>query len=628
MHRRFLLPAAPSSPAPRFLFPPDESLRPEPGSRCSRPDRSALRPPDPATSPYADALFTTRFAVLGADPTAPARISLLLPGFFKRTPDPASAYRTGDLIEAVCVPLDQAGPQQQSIQQADDLGDVDLPVFLALETRRIDGITRPAPSGATPAPPSATIADMNEYKVTAQEELAREKHLAGVREELARLEIAHGGWDAWRASVAPLHAELKRKVAEAGGVLKKGRLSLSDLAILDARFDPAAPESGRMIQSLLQLQTLFREGGAHFILAPFPDRALVAAPRFLDTPPPDGIVHPDVLRLQAALLDAGIEMLEVQRETLAGLGEEDFLYFYDSPDPHPAEGAVRVMARALDERLRMYDLPRGAETFRILHKPYRGPVPFDGGGEREAKRADRILEALGAPLSLDTRGRVLFLGDSFLESPAGYGAIGTGLAYQFAYLSGSRPGVFERKSGAFHMLHYVIRQSRTVFPDRKVAVMVTSLENLLLYAGKWTVVDPRKESELGSLQRGVFPTATPLASWSPANRFREISSVPAGAASPGEEGLSCPLGAGAIRITLPLPPGVSGRGCLACITLKSSAYADATIRSGDSSHPLTILKGDNRLLARFDIAGESAVLELPPGGGTVLIKAIDLRLAP
>ena len=380
--------------------------------------RSAL--PPPATSSYADALYTARVDVLGVGgepPLRDSRISLLLPGFTRRVLHPEAAYAAGDLIEVECIPLDQASREQQMIQQADELGDVDLAVHLALRSRKIAAVTLPPPvAAAAPATAKApSTLDRNEFRVTAGEEDARTAAIAADTAGLERLAAERGGWDAWWEDTQRLREELRFKVAAAGGVLTRDRLSLSDLSILDARFNPGAGNTSRMIQSLTQLRDIFAEGGTHFILAPFPDRALVAAPHFLDYPPGDGVVQPEVLRMRHALLAAGIEMIDATEETRAELSGEDFLFFYDSPDPHPAEGAVRALAGVVSRRLERYDLPRTGGELRILHKPYRGPVPFGGGVERAAKRADMVLEAEDKPLRLNTAGPVLFMSPRWRE---------------------------------------------------------------------------------------------------------------------------------------------------------------------------------------------------------------------
>ena len=587
------------------------------------------RLPDPAKSSYADALYTARVEVLGTAGRAPLgdrRVTLLFPGFARRVPNPEAAFAPGDLVEVDCIPLDQASRQQQAIQQADDLGDVELPVHLALRSRRIEAVNLPPPPTQAPAARTASTLERNEHRVTPAEESARAAAVAADLAELDRLAAARGGWDAWWEATAPQRAELRGKVAAAGGVLARERLSLSDLSILDARFNPADADERRLIDALLQLRDIFAEGGTHFILAPFPDRTLVAAPHFLDASPEDGIVQPEVLRMRRELLAAGIETLDATAATRAEFNGEDFLFFYDSPDPHPAEGAVRALAGVVAKRLARYDLPRPASGLRIQHKPYRGPVPFGGAAERTAKRADMIVDAEGRPLGLDAAGPLLFLGDSFLESPAGYGPVSAGLAYQVARLTAIRPGVFERKSGAFHMLRYAVRQPRIVFPDRKVAVFVTSTANLFLHPGEWALVDRSREKESRRLADGAFPKAAPLRTWTPQNNFAGAVVSPHGSGHITGEGLWIDLGEVPVSVLLPLPGESAGRAFLMGCTLKSSGYADAVVRSGDSEDELPVLKGESRLIVRVVSDGMGACIEFPPGDGGVLLREVDARI--
>ena len=611
-----------------------EAPPPRPGATVAQvriEARSAL--PPPATSTYADALYTARVEVMGSTghpPLRERRISLLFPGFTKRVLHPESAYAVGDLVEVECIPLDQASREQQMIQQADELGDVELTVHLSLRSRKIKEVTLAAPVAAPAAPPAkgASTLERNEFRVTVKEEAARAATMAAEAAELERLAAERGGWDAWWEATQKLREELKFKVTAAGGVLTRGRLSLSDLSILDARFNPGSGNTNRMIQSLTQLRDIFAEGGTHFILAPFPDRTLVAAPHFLDYPPGDGVVQPEVLRMRHALLGAGIEMIDATAATRAELSGEDFLFFYDSPDPHPAEGAVRALAGVVSERLARYELPRAGGDLRILHKPYRGPVPFGGGVERAAKRADMILDETDKPLRLDAAGPVLFMGDSFLESPAGYGPSSTGLAYQVAKITGLRPGLFERKSGAFHMIRYAVRQPKTVFPDRKIAIFVTSTANLLLHAGEWALIDLEYEKARQRIAASEFPAALPLSSWTAENRFEGLTGEPSDGWRTRTDGAQVVLGTVPVTLRLRLPLESTGRTCMLHCTIKSSGYADAVVRSGSSKAGLEVLKGESRLIVVFVSNGEEARIEFPPGRGEVVLRALDLRMTP
>ena len=178
------------------------------------------------------------------------------------------------------------------------------------------------------------------------------------------------------------------------------------------------------------------------------------------------------------------------------------------------------------------------------------------------------------------------------------------------------------------MIRYAVRQPKTVFPDRKVVVFVTSTANLLLHPGAWALVNRDQENAARRMASAAFPKAMPLRAWTVENKFEGWTGVPIARWGVAPDGVRVEFGEEPATLRLPLPADSAGRVCLMHCSLKASGYADALVRSGDSESDLAVLKGDSRLIVRFVSDGKEVRMEFPPGAGSLLLRAVDVRTLP
>jgi len=183
-------------------------------------------------------------------------------------------------------------------------------------------------------------------------------------------------------------------------------------------------------------QDWLKQRGIDLIFVPAPKMTEIYSEHFFDPSPPDGIVAPHVRRTLLELLEAGVEVVDGFR-LFRSYRYADSEYLYNTADPHWAPRAMRIMARAVAERLARYDfavrarfaLPIvTAEPGAYLLDNCPGGIGSPGGWSvltnRQGRRATavqptkqtRVTLSDGNPPPDDPQSPVMLIGHSYTDN--------------------------------------------------------------------------------------------------------------------------------------------------------------------------------------------------------------------
>ena len=384
------------------------SQPPIPGETTTFEIISAPNMPDPQRSDYPDCSAVFLCEWLDADQAKTGVKALVVACVFHhRQSTRAAAFGVGTIVQSQLLPWEQMPDGVKSIQRIDETDVFDLPMFAAIGPEQfhqsIATHTRP-PDGNAPSQQQCIARDIATIEARA---------------------AAHGGMVKWHLELEPARQELARKQRAAGGPLVKDR-RIAMRSTYHIGHVPNEQWPAPQVAYFTNLRDQLADRGIDLIVVPFPEKEQLASLEFLDQPPADGIVHVGRLQWLLALLQAGIEVIDLVPALRAAAPAHDNVY-YDGADGHPANGAIVAAAGAIAERLRRYgDVePDFAEmrTRKVRHaipKRYR-LFPSHAHNER-CYTATKVMQSDGSAFPSNSHGSpILLIGDSFTSVPHSYG---------------------------------------------------------------------------------------------------------------------------------------------------------------------------------------------------------------
>jgi hypothetical protein len=421
--------------------------------------------PDPATADYPDcvAVHVVRFVDGPATTGGVERALLAMTAFRDRVPAAGSTLAVGESCDAVVLPWAAMPDSVKSIQRADTTDRFDLPLFAAIAPaprveRRTVAVRPPVGSG-----------------------LSRDE---AIRRDLARKReavVAHGGWEAWRLETEPFRRELRERLAAAGGEIVEfdGQVFRAQ----DELAHPVDEGEGRVwpapqVAFFESMQEQLHERGIDLVVVPMPGKGLITGLGLLDDPPDDGILDVDRERMLVSLLEAGVEVVDVLPALLAA-DEEDGRLYYDAVDSHPADGAIRITARVVAERLRRWRIsPNLPRELRVATVPFGIPERWAEDFPPHARSpraytATAVESAPGHPIPWTTEGSpLLVIGDSFAAVPESYRVQGANIGSHLALELGVAPRTMTVAGGAPQMLVHLAERGAELLDGVRVCVFV------------------------------------------------------------------------------------------------------------------------------------------------------------
>jgi hypothetical protein len=172
-----------------------------------------------------------------------------------------------------------------------------------------------------------------------------------------------------------------------------------------------------------------RQRGIDLIFVPVPKMTEVYMEHFLNPCPPDGIIAPHVRRNLLELLKADVEVVD-GLPLFRSVRDVDAEYLYNTADPHWAPRGMRLMAKAVADRIERYEFGAraryGLPIVRTQRVPYAPPAGFQIGlaalTDDQRQRAARAESVKGSEVytrdgrtpTNDTSSPVLLIGHSYV----------------------------------------------------------------------------------------------------------------------------------------------------------------------------------------------------------------------
>jgi|GEM_PF-5331534 len=408
--------------------------------------------PDPAKSDYKDCYFTSEFDVSAviSGQVPGNRIVVLFPAFTNRKLTPEAKLKPGDKLRLKLIPFESLPQEAQTIQQADDLEGFATEIFFAKGAERLDQLSasQAAPrknavfnyvSGfAKPLNAPLPPAVLDARKTAIQHDLAEAKA------KLAALENAKGeglaaryvndrklrepeltpvgktflwGRNGKSCFALPVDYNPFLGPPQDGVPCRKGTGLMDDKRFVGPAIDAVALESLKSLNEYLAFNNV------QLVVVLFPDMFQVASRLAL----PQYAPYQDErsLRIEKALLENDIEVINPFDQLVAEAGNYPFLFYYDRLyDNHP-DGAVDVATKLLAQRLERFK-GVAAPKFRLdafaavdCENPEGRlwPLDFDGHKKKDVVLTKRILLNGQDPNNFAADSPFLVIDDSYSRTP-------------------------------------------------------------------------------------------------------------------------------------------------------------------------------------------------------------------
>ncbi len=412
--------------------------------------RAASPCPDPSKSDYPNCLYSVELEgkLILKGPPVPRRLLLLPPAFTDFKPAPTANLKPGDRIRVVILPFQEGTEKERSTQSSDTLDLFDLDRFLV---RKLEKIKEFQPQNEIS---KIYFAEPKEYvspysrpvnpPVSPAAELARKKEMA---EDLAsltvRLDRIKGREKTINEAFSKAWDIRRKEFRTFDGDFVWGRAGEGFFALPGKHELLRSLSIASNLEAIRELDRYLRMQGIQFMVVVIPDFRDVAAralnPGFAQYPdlPSAGIVK--------TLLENDIEALYVTDALLEQASRHPFLFAYPH-DPHPVQGAQKVIADLIADRLEKRFpgewTPRCADsdfTFEEGASATRSVIPKDvdaGNLKAGSPIPCRIVKYKGIPYRENPPdSKVLILGNSFIQTPfPGFKSLAALLAVRMRYL--------------------------------------------------------------------------------------------------------------------------------------------------------------------------------------------------
>ena len=396
------------------------------------------------------------------------------------TPSPESRLGRGDVIECSLIEAGHLPEAILSIERIDVAGGGGLTLFF----------------GSQVTPPILSIVEAG-IDTTPPQGRSRQRV---IREELSRINdllARHdGSWTKWHASLAPMRADILSQLdgsdfyAERQGFVYR-RMRAHPRGLKVTEFEPTGDWPEPQVAVLAALHEQLASRGIDLIVVPVPEKEFVSARTFTSLYPADGVIAPWRLQVHKALLEAGVEVLDVLPALIAASRQRADLY-YGGTDHHLADGGIQVVSRAIAARLERYQLSRQWDRFLLTRRIFNvgeKETALFGGFEFAATSVfdpgyKPVEEAAVSPA-------VLFIGDSILMKPSWFGVPSANIAAHFARISGLPYELFGRAGVQSQIMKHLARSPQETLQGKRVCVFVFQESMLQLNEGKfaWEIVE-------------------------------------------------------------------------------------------------------------------------------------------
>ncbi len=303
---------------------------------------------------------------------------------------------------------------------------------------------------------------------------SQHKKYAGLAQALGYADL-----DAWHNDLTLFRASLLNQDSESGW-----RIDDPDVRYIRAE-DLSQPPPGGIApaQVLIDLANQLESRGIDFIYASIPSKAEIF-PELFGTAPKHGHVTPQLDELLAALLDAGVEVLDLRNQFLLERTRSSGHELYLRQDPHISGFGARVAGEAVGHLLKRYKMEERIEfQEEELLISYREKGKF----AHQESAVFQVQDSGGSVYENVESAPILILGDSNTYFWDDLHASGSGISAHTARCLGQPVSLFT-KAGL--LPHHLLREdTNRLLGSRYCVVLLQTSWSLWDLRSPWLDVD-------------------------------------------------------------------------------------------------------------------------------------------
>ncbi len=475
--------------------------------------------PIPEKSDYPDCNYTAMFQVkniLSQDSSIPEKIVLVIPGFRKRKLLTDSIYTSGQRLMVKIELFDDISETLRQIQQADQINSLEYDYYYLTEGTRIDqiGPIVRSPVGISKNNPlTQPIADAKKPKLTTQEKKAAKLRKQAMQKDLDRINklLAKNGGDfkKWYDNLNDMRREYGKVIEKKDFKwIGDSYFSLKSWALYKEEY-----LNYDFVSAMIDYNQYLRDRNIDFIVVRVPSMNEVVGDLFIQSFN-NTEFNPYLHEFIKILLENDVETIDLVPPLVKNRFKYPLLFWYQTIDPHPAEGAGRITAQILSDRIKRYSMRKNKSPRVYLASttmiPFRDDIYKcdytwpDGNKKYDTNSAVSFLGVFSKDgnvlqINENSGSPVLFIGDSFLDySP--YGSRGGSIPQYFYYESGVLPDKFYRYGGATNLFGELIRKGDSFLVNRRVVIFIMNSGGILKDA-KWFMINKNSKAALSAVNR-------------------------------------------------------------------------------------------------------------------------------
>ncbi|MFZ2656107.1 MAG: hypothetical protein WAX69_14345, partial [Victivallales bacterium] len=493
--------------------------------------------PDPIKSDYSDCYYTSIFDSHNSLSTSvPQKFIAVFPCFFKRKLQAESKFRQGDRLKLEIIPFMALPQGKRSIQQSDDIDEIDLPVYFIVKSEIINIYRQEMPT--TFSQPQPRVAD----KIPGPDETAKAARKEAVEKDIARIkEIIrietpirkklYGDFE------IAFDSEKKKCLSVKGNYVKMawdttGKLSGKETFMrwennsfftLDSTYNPFYEPQTKWkennLTALISLNKYLAARNIDLIVVPIPYLFDISAGVFC---PEFRKYHsPQLTEIVDQLLKNDIETIDLTDAIKDSLFDYQLLYYYhDYYDSHPHTGVAEIAAKMIASRLARYNVPQQkGNVFSTRDQEHHKLRWHENSGRYKHDEPIKFKEVLvnSQRLTYPVSGSpFLFTGNSFCGTPYASGNISA----FFSLKTGIIPQLYECPGAANLISRLLLRNADVLLKDKKAVVLIVGSYHISNESPVWLNIDNIISEE----KRWV--NSKPVALYENKDLFTAIESIP------------------------------------------------------------------------------------------------------
>ena len=438
--------------------------------------------PDPKKSDYPNCYYSI---LCSLPPPQKGEIILLIKCFENYKYTDMVAIKAGDRIRAKIIPFDELPEKEKSIQQSDTLERYDLDVFAAVEILPLENFSglKTELSGTAPESASSIAPPIDEKNRRRIRELINEE-LSKIDEQISSRQ---------ETDIIPNYTESARKRLNDFKRSKNGNdllfwegdsiIRIFDVGKLTSDKNTTINDTG--IEVITDFDRELKKRNIRLICVSYPEQYELYLPHYCTNVTSLQSFSMPRLKVLKRLLENGVEVMDLGHVFKKRFSQ--YPYFFDiiTPDNHPYDIGVKLLAELLTERLADYDFSdyqydAGYFSVKKFKNAKRLCYPPGNPNYTGEYTYDNWLNSI--PPEKAKPSPVFIIGDSFSVTPWGSTGIRGALGNRMKMLVGG----YQNQAGAARIMRTISGRKYRPLNGKRIVIYICSPR--VWYSEKWELL--------------------------------------------------------------------------------------------------------------------------------------------